>query len=164
MFPDPRPFLVRSGQTRGFGLPHRSLGHIGSDIVLGVCGGDLGSFIPQKLMQGPHLRPSFHWDNTDDNISCPLFPLRSFRDKLQYKFPFRTELGWRAFKEMYSYFSSQYRSSILQKVPRVPGPLVSPALMVCGSCKLIPDLISHLLGSHGSNWSSSMLMSPILHF
>ena len=25
-------------------------------------------------------------------------------------------------------------------------------------------LIPHLLGSHGSNWSSSMQMSPILHF
>ena len=52
----------------------------------------------------------------------------------------------------------------LNKYIAVPGPQVSPAIMVCGSFKLTPTLISHLLGSHGSNWSSSTQMSQILHF
>ena len=39
----------------------------------------------------------------------------------------------------------------------VPGPLVSPAVMVCGWCKLTSDLDAH-------NWSSSMQICPNLHF
>ena len=45
----------------------------------------------------------------------------------------------------------------------VPGPLV-PAVAVCGWCKLTPELDRTPVGSHGSNWSSSMQMSQILHF
>ena len=51
-----------------------------------------------------------------------------------------------------------------QKYFAVPGPLVSPAVSVCGWCKLTPDLDPTPIGSHSSNWSSSMQMSQILHF
>ena len=53
------------------------------------------------------------------------------------------------------------RSSIKKHIA-VLGPLVSPAVMVCEWCRLISDLfLLHLLGSHGSNWTWSLQMSPL---
>ena len=41
----------------------------------------------------------------------------------------------------------------------IPWPLVSPAVAVCGWCKLTSDLDPHTCWGN-SNWSSSMLISP----
>ena len=50
-----------------------------------------------------------------------------------------------------------------KKILRGPGPQVSPDVVVCGWCKLTFDLDPHTCYGN-SNWSSSMQISPNLHF